>query len=112
MDSRIIYECDKTYISKAKWLRFSENAESEWIHFGTGNNLNKNLIFDTITNYFDDDILYVAISRGNSFESDKASIHTKIEIYINKVNSFAIWNSKFHKVIQFNKIGVFRKGAI
>ena len=107
MDSRIIFESAKTYIQTVTWIKPKNDAESEWIHIG--NNNNEMTIEKIIQDYFITDELYVALTRNESFESNKESISDKIQPIIG-TQDFTIWNWSFQKVIEFNKIGVYRKG--
>ena len=107
MDSRIIFESAKTYIRSVNWMKPKIDAESEWIHISNNNDVTT--IECIIQDYFITDHLYVAVKRNDSFESDKKSIIHKIQPLLGKAD-FTIWNRSFQKVIEFNKIGVYRKG--
>jgi len=106
MNSRLIYESSKTYIRNVEWV-FPENSkENEWRCFEIKN---IDQISKIIQNYFGKDKLYFVISRNESFESELNDIFDKIKYLIGETN-FYIWNLSFKKVIEFDKIGVYRKG--
>jgi hypothetical protein len=104
MDSRIIYESNKTYNNKIEWLMPTIRSESEWIYLN-----NENSIQEIIESYFDSEILFVSFTRNESFQTEKTNILGKIKEYL-KAQNFSIWNKEFSKVLQFNKIGIYRKG--
>ena len=106
MDSRLIYESSKTYIQNVTWTKPS-GVDSEWLHIGTGDNIAA--VEKIIRDYFITDDLYVAINRQESFEINKEFIAERIRPLIGK-EDFSIWNWTFQKVIEFNKIGVYRTG--
>jgi hypothetical protein len=107
VDSRIIYESAKTYIQKITWSKPSNNADSEWVFIDTEDNIDN--ITKIIQDFFITEQLYIALNRHQSFVTDNEIIGDKITPLIGKTD-FSIWNSSFEKVIQFNKIGVYRKG--
>jgi hypothetical protein len=107
MDSRLIFESANTYSRKIEWVKPEINSESEWVYIGTSDNLNE--IEKIIQDYFISDELYVALNRNESFSTNKEQIADKIQRLIG-VESFSIWNLSFQKVIEINKIGVYRKG--
>lgn len=107
MDSRLIFESARTHLRNVTWSKPIESLDSEWIVLDSKNNFE--LLFNTIENYFITDQLYIAWSRNASFESDKNKMLKDLMPLFAKEN-FSIWNSTFEKVIEFNKIGVYRKG--
>ncbi len=106
MDTRIIYEASETMKLKANWDKF---GESEWIHFGTGSKVNIELVNKSIDQFFVDNILYLATTRKESIEISKNDIKESIISLLGK-SDFFIWDAQFQKVIEFNKIGVYRQG--
>jgi hypothetical protein len=59
--------------------------------------------------YFITNELYVSLNRRESFQTNKQSIINKIKPLIG-TEDFSIWNWSFQKVIEFNKIGIYRIG--
>ena len=109
MDSRIIYEANKTYHNKIEWLIPSTKSESEWIYLNIEVTNSENFIQEIIESFFESEILFVSLTRNESFQTEKNNIISKIKEYI-KTQDFSIWNQEFSKVLEFNKIGIFRKG--
>lgn len=108
MEPRLIYESNKTYFQKAKWLR-NENTESEWHFIGIENNVGEKEINKILVENFDDENLYFVMSRNESSEMNKTELTKKIsEVFRNF--DFTVWDKKFRKVIEFNKIGIYRIG--
>ncbi len=109
MDSRIIYEAYKTHHSNIEWLMPSIKSESEWIYLNFEETNSKKITQEIIDSFFESEILFVSITRNESFQTEKTNINTKIEEYLKNQN-FSIWNQEFNKAIEFNKIGIYRKG--
>ena len=107
MDSRIIYESAKTYIRKVTWTKPLNSEDTEWEYIGTADNIEN--ITKIIQEFFLTDQLYVAQSKHESFETNKEFIADKIKPLIGK-SDFSIWDLSFQKVIEFNQIGVCRRG--
>lgn len=109
MESRLIYIVSHN-ISKIEWLNptFENGA---WIYIGNDEEMRKDLIFKSINDHFTDNVLYVAWTRNGSREVSKANIELGIEDILGRFN-FSIWDTKFKKVIQFNKNGVMRLGEV
>jgi hypothetical protein len=111
MDSRLIFETDKTFKNKIEWVKSSKSTESEWVYLNFLQNLNKPIFFDLITEYLESDILYIVHSRRDSLEIKKENIISEIQPYLGN-SDFNIWNKDFNKLIEFNKIDIYRKGII
>ena len=111
MESRLIFETDKTYKDKIEWIKTSEESESEWVYFSFEESLNEKDFLDLINEYLNSDILYIVISRKNSFKIKKESIISEVKEYLGCID-FTVWNQEFNKAIEFNKIGIYRKGMI
>ena len=109
MDSRIIYESNKTYYNKVEWLMPSIKSESEWIYLNFEETKSEIIIQEIIESFFESEILFVSLTRNESFQTEKTNINTKIKEYL-KSENFSIWNQEFSKVLDFNKIGIYRKG--
>lgn len=63
-----------------------------------------------LDSFLDDDTFYVATTRGNSFKIDKEGLLSSVDNLIGR-KSFFVWNEDFKKIVEFNYIGVFRKGV-
>ena len=109
MDSRLIYESSKIYLKKIEWLKSSIKSESEWIYLNFEEIVDEKIIYDFIDNYIDSETLFIVKSRKESFETGKKNVFAEIKRFL-KTDDFVIWNQNFERVIEFNKIGICRKG--
>lgn len=110
MEPRLIFEANKTYQYKISWNK-PEHLDSEWIAFKTDEPQAVVELIEHIVNYLDSQVLHVSIGRHDSETLDQPNIRTFIEPLLNE-QDFAIWDEHFKKVIDFNKIGVYRLGII
>lgn len=104
MDSKNIYISTQTFIKKVFWL--TNGNDSEWNFIG--NDLIKlKLLLDS---FFErEQRFYFVTDRHHSCEEEKIKIYAFSSLLIEK-QDFSIWNRQFNKVIEFNKIGVYRIG--
>lgn len=109
MDSRLIYEANKTYHNKIEWLMPSNKSESEWIYINFEEINSENFIQEIAESFLKSEILFVSLTRNESFQTEKTNIIAKIKEYLG-IQDFSIWNQEFSKVLEFNKMGIFRKG--
>jgi hypothetical protein len=103
MESHIIYSASSHLKDMAKW--------SEWVYCGIGDDIKEDIINRAINDYFQDSILYFVSNRKESGEISKQNILERIKKELGQKELF-IWDTKFIKVIEFNKIGVMRNGFI
>jgi hypothetical protein len=107
MESRLIYESDKTYLSKIKWIEPKKDFQSEWSYLNpetvTDDNIEK--IFDK---EFSFEKFFFVTSRNESKEVQQSEVIMEIKTLYGKTN-FRVWNESFKKVVEFNK-EVYRKG--
>lgn len=96
---------------KVSWTKAT--VDSEWTYFGDGNEVNTDVVNDSINNHFTDGntSIYVSTTRHQSFEAKKSDTIKLIEELLCK-ESFFIWDMNFKKVIEFNRIGVMRRGQV
>ena len=95
---------------KTSWTKVT--VDSEWTYFGDGSEVNRSIVNDGINYHFtDDNFLYVSWTRQQSFEVNKSQTIELIEELLGK-ETFFIWDTKFKKVIEFNRIGVMRRGQV
>ena len=92
---------------KIKWFKFSE---TEWIYCGAEGEVEWDVIEREFDNFFDDGIFYISSTRNNSFDSEKKNLLSSLQTLVG-VKNFLVWNQDFKKAIEFNHIGVFRKGS-
>lgn len=107
MDTRLIYNTSEKLKLKIDWIK---SAETEWIYCGAAGEVKWNVVAEELNNFFDGDAFYVATTRTNSLQVDKAGLLSSIHNLVGKKNFF-IWNVDFQKAVEFNQIGVFRKGV-
>jgi hypothetical protein len=107
MESRIIYESDKTYLNKVHWEKPKINSESEWIYLNA-EKLTENIIREIFTKTFKKENLYLVTSRNESTEINITDIFSKIKLIFGKIE-FRIWDKNFENVLEF-KTEVYRKG--
>jgi hypothetical protein len=71
MDARIIYACSQTYFDKVKWDRPTSVADSEWIYFGAGNELDLDMVKKTIEQHLQTDTFLLDVGRHRSRQVDR-----------------------------------------
>jgi hypothetical protein len=102
MDSKQLYVAAGHLTSTINW-------DKDWIHFGTGTDLKKDLINDFIDKFLIDDTLNLVHGRQDSGMHLKNEIKEKILNLLGQDN-FQLWNESLTKVIDFNRIGVLKLG--
>jgi hypothetical protein len=107
MDSRILYKTSEHLFHKVEWIRHDNN---EWLYCGLSNDFNDGLVNTHLKEHFSDNSLYFILTRAGCYEFDLNDALLEIKGHIND-HTFSIWNTSFTKVMQFNLIGVFRKGS-
>ena len=107
MESRIIYETDKTYLNKVSWAKSENSSESEWRYLNPESLAEKDLeeIFNAS---FSGESVYLINSRNDSKELFKKNLFSEIKSMYGKME-FRIWNENFENVVEF-KLEVYRKG--
>jgi hypothetical protein len=58
--------------TKVKWAMF---GDSEWIHFGTDNDMNLGLVVKNIDSFFEDNDLYIATTKTEAFKINKSQVN-------------------------------------
>ena len=107
MESRIIYESNKTYLSRIHWKNPENNTESEWRYLNI-ENLTENDAEKIFAENFDGENVYLVTSRNESAEINKAEIFTKLKLLFGK-SEFRIWDIDFENVAEFRN-EVYREG--
>jgi len=107
MDTRLLYNKSEKLKLKVDWIKPIDN---EWIYCGAAGEVKWNVVAEELDSFFDGDAFYVATTRTNSFQSDRDDLLSSIQNLVGKKN-FIVWNVDFYKAIEFNQIGVFRKGV-
>lgn len=102
MDSRQLYKA-------AEHLGSTLNWESDWIHFGTANEVKYDIIEDLILNFLQSDQINFVHERTNSGTIEVSKILPTIKSLLGEIN-FELWDSSMERAIQFNRIGVLLMG--
>jgi hypothetical protein len=111
MDSRNIFESNKTFINKVQWDKTGIDPKSEYFTYDLNNEKSMLDLNKVIEQFFISDVIHVSTVRKESFSTQKTELLEKIINLFGK-EDFSIWNENFKKVIEFRKMGVYRKGII
>ena len=93
---------------KVNWNKL---GDSEWIHFGTGVEIDKRIIMREVNKHFNSSSFYLAMQRNDSVQLERESLENEILLLLDK-KDFLIWNIDFTKAIEFNHCGILRCGQI
>lgn len=102
MDSRQLYKAAEHLGPTLTW-------EENWIHFGTGAEVNYNLVETLINDFLQGEQINLVHERTNSGTFEAIKILPIIKELYGK-SSFELWNNSMDRAIQFNRIGVLLKG--
>jgi hypothetical protein len=100
----LLYSVTNHLISNIIW-------DHDWIHFGTGKDINRPLINSIINEFFDDEFLYFVQKRNNSMTYRKCDINIIIDSLLGQ-SEFQLWNISMDRVIRFDEIGVLQLGKV
>ena len=92
-------------------LHWKEIDNEEWIYFGTGENINSDLVRKSINEYFNDEAIFFVYERTNSGHLEEEQYQKMFHSILGN-KSFFLWNKKLTKTIEFNSIGVLRFGEL
>ncbi|MBA4155184.1 hypothetical protein [Flavobacterium sp.] len=106
MESRLIFESDKTYQLNVEWLK-EHTSDSEWKYLNS-ENLDQQIIFKIINEFITTENLFLVINREKSNEIHKSNFMEEFINLYGKID-FKIWDKNFVNVIEFNK-EVYRQG--
>ncbi len=108
LESRLIYSTANSLKFKLHWKKTNNE---EWIHFGTGKNINFDLVHKSINEHFIGEDLFLVYQRtitGLLIEEQYQIIFKSI--LGNK--NFFLWNKELTKAIEFNHVGLLRLGQL
>jgi hypothetical protein len=105
MDSQGIHKASENL---KRHLDLINPSEAEWIYCGSKGEVKFDVVKTHLDDFFEELFCYVAITRKESFKTNKKSLFDNIKDHIGVINFF-VWSEDFRKVIEFNDIGVFRK---
>lgn len=106
MDSKNIYISYQHYSNEVEW---EMHEESEWIYFGAKEEFKKEKAIELIYSFFEESELYFITDRRSSILIEKNIGIEKIMEAIDEYDP-ALANVDFSKIMEFDKIGVVRKG--
>jgi len=104
----MIYKASEHLKYQIEWTKATD---SEWIYCGSIGEVKFEVVFEHIRMHFTGSNFYISINRNESFQSHSEELFTRIKDFVG-LKDFFIWDSAFKKVIEFNHIGVFRKGVV
>lgn len=107
MDIHLIHKTSEKLKLKIDWIN---HAETEWEYCGAAGEVKWDVVAETSTNFFHANRLFVATTRNGSFETDKDNLISSIQQLVGAKNFF-VWSEDFQRVIEFNQIGIFRRGV-
>lgn len=102
MDSREMYIATNHLTSLITW-------DNDWIHFGTGDEINFELIKTVIKEHLNDNNLLLIHKRTNSGQYNQEEIIETITPILGQ-EDFQLWTVLMDKAIQFKKMGVLNIG--
>jgi hypothetical protein len=106
MDSKNIYISSERMKSLMVWPLL---GDTEWEYLGAEQEADKEKVKLIINSYFEENDFYVVRDRRNSIECNKENIDEEIDPLLGS-QDFIIWNKSFTRAIEFNRIGVLRRG--
>ena len=110
LDSRTIYNISRTYYHKVKWERPHDSADSEWIYYGAGDELDLRVIDRSIKEHFHSEKLLLDHGRHRSRAISQEAVLSEFRELISD-HRFMLWDDHFFRVIEFAPLGVLRKGS-
>ena len=107
LDSKNIFIASEHLHRKVQWL---PDYLTAWMYSGVREDFNYELVFTNIREFFPKGSLYMVRTRHNSTTILLGELEQTIQTEIG--TSFLIWDSHWKRVVEFNPIGVFRRGFI
>ncbi len=106
MDSKNIFISYQHYSNNIKWEKY---GESEWIYIGAEEDFKEDKALELINTFFTESELYFITDKRNSFLIEKDKTIVKIKEFLTDYR-IALTNKNFSKMVEFDKIGIVRKG--
>ncbi len=107
MDSRLIYKASRHL--QPLWK--NEGMDDGWMYFGDDKKINGELIIAEINSHLTTSELLLVLDRTSSKKIARESAFESIKEHL-LLRDFSLWDIDFKHVVEFNRIGVFRKGTI
>ncbi|WP_149206034.1 hypothetical protein [Flavobacterium johnsoniae] len=116
MDSKQLFKLYNSKISSSNWFdekdQLAQNDDKiKWFNCGVGKDYKSEIVNQSLNSFFPEDDVYLCISSNNSFLVQKSIVAEEIGKILHK-KELAIINKSFTKIIEFNSIGIFKKGII
>ncbi|MDB5223906.1 MAG: hypothetical protein JWN83_2573 [Chitinophagaceae bacterium] len=108
MDSKIIFIASHHNITKMNWETFGDN---DWVYCGVDKDFEDDKVFKFISDFFTEPEIFVVIDRNNSFETSPELSVDIIKKHLSN-SEVILCNKEFTKMVEFNKIGVMKRGVI
>ncbi|WP_055443001.1 hypothetical protein [Lacinutrix himadriensis] len=108
MEPRLIYSATDFLKSKLLWKKTNNE---EWIHFGTGNDIDYNIVNKSISEYLSGEDIYLVYDRTNSGIFKEEQFQKLFKSILGNKN-FYLWNKELTKAIEFNYVGILRFGKL
>jgi hypothetical protein len=108
LESRLLHKTVSRLRENVNW---QDGPLIDWKYHGLEDELNFNLIHITIDKHLHSNHIYLIENRTNSKVYNRQELDEKLIEIIGKVD-FSLWNLELTRIIEFNKIGVFRVGEL
>lgn len=89
----------------------NEGMDDGWMYFGDDKKINGELIIAEINSHLTTSELLLVLDRTSSKKIARESAFESIKEHL-LLRDFSLWDIDFKHVVEFNRIGVFRKGTI
>lgn len=89
----------------------NEGIDGGWMYFGDDKKIKSEFIIAEINNHLTTSEILLVLDRSTSKKIARKSAFESIKEHL-LVRHFSLWDIDFKRVVQFNLIGVFRKGTI
>lgn len=106
VDAKNIFIVCQHYKSLIQWEWL---GDTEWQYVGIKNDYNEGKVSELINSHFSAQMVYLVIDRHNAYEIDLERVPAVVgEVLRNK--ELPLSNKDFSKMMEFNRIGVVKKG--
>ncbi|EMM97908.1 hypothetical protein LEP1GSC158_3411 [Leptospira interrogans serovar Zanoni str. LT2156] len=112
LDSNNIYILCHAILQKVTWLKL--NNDSEYTYIGIERDFKEEIIKEIINDFFNSEFLYLSLGRKNSKKILLADAMTEFKYFLPEISKelykVILVSSDLSKVLEFNSIGVVRRG--
>lgn len=110
MKSYIIFQINKTLITKVEWMKLFAEDESEWQFIRIEKGLETKVFKEIVKNHLRTDFFILSLSRKGSTRISFSQLIDRILLEYETQN-FTVWDENFQNVIEFNNVGIYRVGT-